>query len=66
MKTILSIVASLALLATLAGHSSARDFKPSGGTIKVGPIKPICQTKPKACGEGYDPLKKPHVPTTPK
>lgn len=66
MKTILSIVASLALLATLAGQSSARSFNPSGGTIKVGPIKPICQTKPKACGEGYDPLKKPHVPSTPK
>lgn len=65
MKTILSIVASTALLATLAIPASAK-FNPAGGTIKVGPIKPICSTNPKACGAGYDPLKKPHKPTTPR
>lgn len=64
MKTILSLVASTALLAALAMPASAK-FNPSGGIIKTGPIKSICSTNPKACGAGYDPLKRPHKPTTP-
>ncbi len=65
MKTLLSIVASTALLATLAMPAGAK-FNPSGGTIKSGPIKPICSSNPKACGAGYDPLKRPHKQTLPK
>lgn len=64
MKTILAIAASAALLASLAMPASAK-FNPSGGTIKSGPIKPICSSNPKACGVGYDPLKRPHKTTTP-
>ncbi len=59
MKTIILAAAALAVgsSAALAGTSS--------GTIKTGPYVSICSTNPKACGVGYDPLTRPHVPTTP-
>lgn len=59
MKTII-----LAIVALGFGASAAL-ADTSTGTIKTGPYKPICSTNPKACGAGYDPLKRPHVPTTP-
>ncbi|MCG5242305.1 hypothetical protein [Azospirillum doebereinerae] len=59
MKTI-----ACALLA-LSFASSAALADTSTGTIKTGPYKPICSSNPKACGAGYDPLKRPHIPTVP-
>jgi len=55
MKTI-----ACALLALSFASSAAL-----ADTIKTGPYKPICQSNPKACGAGYDPLKRPHIPTVP-
>ncbi len=65
LKTTLSLCATAALLASLAAPARAK-FNPSGGIIKTGPIVSPCKKNPKSCGAGYDPLKKPHVPTTPK
>ena len=67
MKLPITLLASVGLLAALAATAHAgRSFNPSGGTIKTGPIVSPCAKNPKSCGEGYNPLKKPHVPTTPK
>ncbi len=63
MKVTMSLIAAAALLATLAVPTSART---NDGIIKTGPIVSPCKVKPKSCGDGYDPLKKKHVPIAPK
>jgi len=62
--TLLGLAASVAIISG-AGTVSARNFNPTGGTIKSGGYGPICSAYKNACGQNYDPLKKPHKPTTP-
>ena len=58
MKTIVLAIVAL-------GFASSAALADTSGTIKTGPYAPICSTNPKACGAGYDPIKRPHVPTVP-
>ena len=61
---LLGLAASFAVVSG-AGTANARNFNPTGGTIKSGGYGPICGAYKNACGENYNPLKKPHKPTTP-
>ncbi|MGE4048288.1 MAG: hypothetical protein AB7F35_25770 [Acetobacteraceae bacterium] len=62
---LLGLAASVAV-ASGAGSASARNFNPTGGTIKSGGYGPICGAYKNNCGEKYTPFKKPHKPTAPK